>query len=1065
MVRRTPRGSVITPTGRCGYPIALLDAGGCSPARIGRRGAVVVLMAGLVLLGGVREATAQSDGSMEPPPPVKLRVVAEGDGSVTVGWDVSEVEEGRLSASGYRFLYRLAAPEPGAQPTNEGWYYRPGDDVGSDVRQLRVQALTRDVWYEVTVAAVHDRGLVWSEETVSAYSGGAVPRWFRLPGAPADVRVVGEGLGSVTVAWDPPADHGGSPVSGYEVWYISLSGLFEDGSWVMSGEMLGGDAREWVIEGLVDFEEYYVIVAAVGESGRGVFSQRVYAVASRGGLDPPAAPKNVRLVAEGDGSVTVAWDSPEAEEGRRPPTGFRVRYRPAAIEPGSQPNPPGWPGSSRFASNVREGTVEGLANDVWYEVRVASVAGDWSDATVAARPGTTPVTARLSGVPRNVRVVGEGLGSVTVAWDPPAEDISSVTGYEVWYVRRQDRNTPGSYAMSAEMLPADTSVHTVGGLVDYQRYEVIVAAVNSVGRGLVSSVWATANRDDHGTLGLIADHRFARSYSLDTDRWEVWVCDVADGHERVDLQDAVSLMNREVTPYFSWLSGRRYRPEFMAGGTVRADGDRSGEHAGDYDCDDRVEEVSEGGSEGVVIILDKNITVSHGGLGSRNSSYVDHTWQVTSGTFPENDREIELAASTVLPTSAYCPDCRYRNHIDLDIVAHEMGHALGWPHSFGGIRPETSEAFLEIGQNIDEYDNPMDLMSGSPNEPQLGTYGLVAGTIAPNRYAAGWIDPQDVAIHQELYGSYLLAPIGRSGIQMLVLPSAEPGYFISLGARVARGYDAGIPEEGVEIYRVDQRASACDEATPENPGRLSCTGLHRRSQQVPAPHDDDREVEELTGHVYGPGDGRTIDSFRIEVTGRTSGRFRVWVGHPYKGTFADDENNVHERSIDMLAGLGITQGCNPELKLYCPDQPVTRAQMATLLILALGETGTRRSGPSRFTDVASDAWYRPYVERLAELGITVGFSDGTLRPDVPVTRGQMAVFLTRAFDGVDPVDTPTGVFADVPANASYTAAVEGVHEAGVTAGCSKTPGRNYCPRDQVRRDQIASFLIRALGGC
>lgn len=74
----------------------------------------------------------------------------------------------------------------------------------------------------------------------------------------------------------------------------------------------------------------------------------------------------------------------------------------------------------------------------------------------------------------------------------------------------------------------------------------------------------------------------------------------------------------------------------------------------------------------------------------------------------------------------------------------------------------------------------------------------------------------------------------------------------------------------------------------------------------------------------------------------------------------------------------------------------------------------------------------------------------------------MAVFLTRAFDGLTPVETPAGVFADVPATASYAGAVEGIRAAGVTQGCSKQPGRNYCPEEPVRRDQIASFLTRAL---
>ena len=125
-------------------------------------------------------------------------MVAEADGAVTVAWDVLEAEEGRLPASGYKVIFRQVITDLGAQPDpGRSWSGWPDRDVGPDAREGRVWGLTSNVWYEVRVAAVHDAGLVWSEESVPAYAGSRAPG-VRLAGAPSAVRVVGEGLGSVT---------------------------------------------------------------------------------------------------------------------------------------------------------------------------------------------------------------------------------------------------------------------------------------------------------------------------------------------------------------------------------------------------------------------------------------------------------------------------------------------------------------------------------------------------------------------------------------------------------------------------------------------------------------------------------------------------------------------------------------------------------------------------------------------------------------------------------------------------------------------------------------------------
>ena len=182
----------------------------------------------------------------------------------------------------------------------------------------------------------------------------------------------------------------------------------------------------------------------------------------------------------------------------------------------------------------------------------------------------------------------------------------------------------------------------------------------------------------------------------------------------------------------------------------------------------------------------------------------------------------------------------------------------------------------------------------------------------------------------------------------------------------------------------------------------------------------------------------------------------------YEGRFSDDDGNVHEPNIEVIAELGVTLGCNPpDNDRYCPDRVVTRAQMMAFMDRVLGQQGSPTPTTSRFADVPDNAWYLPNLERMADLGVVVPFEDGTFRPGAPVTRTDMAVFLVRAFPSITEVARPLGVFVDVPADAEHAGAVEGILGVGVTLGC-KSELPSYCPDRPVPRDKMASFLIRAL---
>jgi len=181
-------------------------------------------------------------------------------------------------------------------------------------------------------------------------------------------------------------------------------------------------------------------------------------------------------------------------------------------------------------------------------------------------------------------------------------------------------------------------------------------------------------------------------------------------------------------------------------------------------------------------------------------------------------------------------------------------------------------------------------------------------------------------------------------------------------------------------------------------------------------------------------------------------------------TFADvPSDNWAYTWINRLYSAGITSGCGTNPLLYCPNDSVTRAQMAKFLEKGIhGSAYTSPAGTGNvFVDVSASYWADNWIENLYSDGITSGCLTSPLSycPDQTVTRDQMAKFLLKAEHGASytPPDVggSTG-FGDV--STSYWAApwIKQLAAEGITNGCG---GGNYCPGDPVNRAQMAKFLV------
>jgi hypothetical protein len=181
--------------------------------------------------------------------------------------------------------------------------------------------------------------------------------------------------------------------------------------------------------------------------------------------------------------------------------------------------------------------------------------------------------------------------------------------------------------------------------------------------------------------------------------------------------------------------------------------------------------------------------------------------------------------------------------------------------------------------------------------------------------------------------------------------------------------------------------------------------------------------QSILGHLFEPGATMTIGGNPVAVT----------------------ENSTFERGF---IGPSLTPGGVYDIVLTNPS----------------GLSGTLRSGyVSRFSDVVPLSLFDSAISRLVAAGVTAGCSGGNYCPTNNVTRQQMAVFILKAKHGICYAPPPcTGDFGDVDcATNNFGPWIEQLAAEGITTGCGSG---NYCPLANVRRDQMAVFMLKGKYG-
>ena len=172
--------------------------------------------------------------------------------------------------------------------------------------------------------------------------------------------------------------------------------------------------------------------------------------------------------------------------------------------------------------------------------------------------------------------------------------------------------------------------------------------------------------------------------------------------------------------------------------------------------------------------------------------------------------------------------------------------------------------------------------------------------------------------------------------------------------------------------------------------------------------------------------------------------------HEAKASSLKDIPTRSSAEINYLLSNEILQGY-PD-GLFHPQKSVTRGEAVKMVGSAIGLDGTQRK--TSFSDVKKDYFGSGFIQSAREKGLIP--NDSTFRPKEPMTRGEMALLLEKAFELTE---TSNKNFSDVASSGELHNAIDRIATARLAAGY---PDGTFRPNANMTREEFSLFVARAL---
>ena len=233
-------------------------------------------------------------------PPTGLTATASGDGQIDLDWS-APADDGGAAVTGYRIEV--------SHNGSSNWSNVVAN-TGSAVTEYSHTGLSADATRHYRVSAINANG-------TSAPSNVANATTNNVPDAPTGLTATASGSTQIDLAWNAPANDGGSAITGYRI-QVSSSG---SSNWSDLVADTGSTATAYTHTGLSPGNRRYYRVSAINAVGTSSRSN----VANATTYDRPGRPTGLTANANGSTQIDLSWNAP-ASDGGAAVTGYRIEH-------------------------------------------------------------------------------------------------------------------------------------------------------------------------------------------------------------------------------------------------------------------------------------------------------------------------------------------------------------------------------------------------------------------------------------------------------------------------------------------------------------------------------------------------------------------------------------------------------------------------------------------------------------------------------------------------------------------------------------------------------------------